>query len=141
MTDSNSSTEPEKIFSDPRRLGREAVVGLLYEADIKKLPIKTLLEQLPIPPDEHVQNLVLGIEQDSENLDADISSASIEWTLERMPSIDRAVLRLAAYELKHSDIPVAVILNEAIEIAKSYSTAESGKFVNGVLSTLAKKYR
>jgi N utilization substance protein B len=64
------------------------------------------------------------------------------WTLARMPVIDRNVLRMAVYELSYSpDVPVAVVINEAVELAKTFSTDDSGRFVNGVLSAISKVVR
>lgn len=70
-------------------------------------------------------------------LDAEIARVATGWRVERMPGVDRAILRLALYELRHTDTPVAVVISEAVEMAKSYSTARSGSFVNGVLAALA----
>lgn len=75
-------------------------------------------------------------------LDAAIDAVSDHWRVDRMPVVDRAVLRLALYELRHEpDTPVAVVLSEAVRIAKTFSTERSGHFVNGVLATLAKQER
>jgi N utilization substance protein B len=71
-----------------------------------------------------------------------IAENAIGWTLARMPVIDLIVLRIAIFELmSRPDVPTAVILNEAVELAKTFSTDESGRFVNGILSTIAKKVR
>jgi len=75
-------------------------------------------------------------------LDRLIDGAAEHWTVDRMPAVDRALLRLATYELAHEpDTPTAVILNEAVRIAKEYSTQNSGRFINGVLATLASELR
>jgi N utilization substance protein B len=76
-----------------------------------------------------------------EEIDLLISEASKRWTLERMPTIDRTILRLATYELLELRTPTKVVLNEAVELAKTYGTEHSGKFVNGLLDTLAQKLR
>jgi N utilization substance protein B len=70
-------------------------------------------------------------------LDAELSGAAARWRVERMPAVDRNILRLALYELRHLDTPVAVVISEAVELAKKYSTTRSGGFVNGVLGNLA----
>jgi N utilization substance protein B len=81
---------------------------------------------------------VLGFEAERDKVDAEISRASTHWRLERMTRVDRNVLRLGAWELFYrSDVPRAVILDEAVELAKAYGTEESGAFVNGVLNKLA----
>ena len=76
-----------------------------------------------------------------EEIDQLITDTSKHWTLERMPTIDRTILRLAIYELLEPGTPTKVVLNEAVELAKTYGTENSGKFVNGLLDTLAQKLR
>ncbi len=86
--------------------------------------------------------LVTGVLQRREELDQLISEVSDGWRVERMPVVDRAVLRLGLYELIYEpSTPVGVIVDEAVRLAKRYSTGESGGFVNGVLSTLAIRHR
>jgi N utilization substance protein B len=80
------------------------------------------------------EKLVRGVRQNQGELDAQIQSASRNWRLERMARVDRNLIRLALYELKHADdVPAKVAINEAIEIAKRYGTSESSAFVNGIL--------
>jgi N utilization substance protein B len=80
------------------------------------------------------EKLVRGVRQNLGDIDALIQSASKNWRLERMARVDRNLLRLAVYELKHAeDVPAKVAINEAIEIAKRYGTNESPAFVNGIL--------
>jgi transcription antitermination protein NusB len=80
------------------------------------------------------EKLVRGVRENLAELDAQIQSASRNWRLERMARVDRNLLRLALYELKHADdVPAKVAINEAIEIAKRYGTNESSAFVNGIL--------
>ncbi|CAN5457796.1 MAG: transcription antitermination factor NusB [Acidimicrobiia bacterium] len=71
-------------------------------------------------------------------LDAAIAARALGWRVERMPAVDRAILRIGAYELLHTDLPVGVAVSQAVELAKRYSTARSGAFVNGVLGTMAR---
>ncbi|MBL8843718.1 MAG: transcription antitermination factor NusB [Planctomycetes bacterium] len=78
--------------------------------------------------------LVDGVLARKEQLDAAISATATNWSLSRMPAVDRTILRLGSYELLHSpDVPVRVALNEAIELGKRYSTGQSGAFINGIL--------
>jgi transcription antitermination protein NusB len=115
---------------------RERVIQELYEAD--------QVEAWTPPPDlaGRALRLTMGVLEHRDDLDATIAAAAERWTIDRMPVIDRAVLRLALYELRHEpDVPVAVILNEAVRIAKAFSTEHSGRFVNGVLATLARTER
>ncbi len=93
-----------------------------------------------LTPDEteFAQALVRGALEDREDLDARIEAASINWRIPRMPTVDRNILRLGAYELRHrSDIPASVSMNEAIELAKRFGGAESRAFVNGILDRIA----
>ncbi len=85
------------------------------------------------------QDLCAGAFAHGEKIDALIAEVSKRWTLDRMPAIDRTILRLATYELLESGTPTKVILNEAVEMAKTYGTEHSGKFVNGLLDTLAQR--
>ena len=71
-------------------------------------------------------------------LDKAIASRSLGWRVERMPAVDRAILRIGAHELLDTDLPVGVAVSEAVELAKRYSTARSGSFVNGVLGTMGR---
>jgi N utilization substance protein B len=86
----------------------------------------------------YADDAVRGIATTLERVDAEIVKASANWRLERMTRVDRNILRLGAWELmERADVPRAVILDEAIELAKSYGTDESGAFVNGVLNRVA----
>lgn len=86
--------------------------------------------------------LAVGVLSEVDELDGAIEQAAERWRVDRMPVVDRAILRLGLWELRHeSDTPTAVILAEAVRIAKEYSTEHSGRFVNGVLSTLARQER
>jgi N utilization substance protein B len=85
------------------------------------------------------RDLVLGSTAHRERIDATIEQHARGWTLARMASVDRNVLRLAVYEILYlPDIPYSVTVDEAVELAKKYSTAESGRFVNGVLGNLVR---
>jgi len=87
---------------------------------------------------DYADALVRGVRRDAEKLDERIRAASQNWRIERMARIDRNALRLGAYELlTRSDVPRAVILDEAVELAKRFGGEESSKFVNGVLDRIA----
>jgi transcription antitermination protein NusB len=126
----------------PRSLARERALGLLYEASLKSVTPSEVVAALSVPPDPFAAALVLAVEADLERIDKLVSGASVDWELERMPVLDLSVLRIAVAELiGWPDTPVAVVLNEAVELAKQFSTEESGKFVNGVLSTVVGEVR
>lgn len=125
-----------------RREARERALSLLYEAETKDKGPAEVLAELPVPPDSFAAEIVEGVGARAQQIDALISGHAIGWALDRMPAIDRAVLRMATYELlAHDDVPTGVVLSEAVELAGSYSTDESGPFVNGVLSQIAKQVR
>jgi N utilization substance protein B len=126
----------------PRSLARERALGLLYEAALKSLPPGQVLTDLAAPPDPFAAALIDAVELDLARIDALIDGASVDWELSRMPVVDLAVLRLAVAELiGWPETPAAVVLDEAVELAKQYSTEESGRFVNGVLATIAAEVR
>ena len=126
----------------PRSLARERALGLLYEAAVKSVPPSTVIADLPAPADPFTAALIDAVEQNLVRIDALVSAASVDWELSRMPVVDLSVLRIAVAELiVWPDTPVAVVLDEAVELAKQYSTEESGRFVNGVLSTVAAEVR
>lgn len=95
-----------------------------------------------VTPDDLTRLLVDGVTGRQPELDALISRHARGWSIERMPSLDRCVLRMAIFELlERPEVPTAVILDEAVELAKVYSTDDSGRFVNGVLSAVARQVR
>jgi transcription antitermination protein NusB len=126
----------------PRHQARERVVTLLYEAELKGRRPTEVLDELAVAPDPYTVDLVQAVETRRADIDARIGAAAIGWKLDRMAVVDRNVLRLAVAELLGCpDVPTAVILNEAVELASAYSTDDSGRFVNGVLATLAEQIR
>jgi N utilization substance protein B len=126
----------------PRHEARERALALLYEAEMKRIGLHEVLESLSVPPDPFTTALVEGVSARAGDIDALVDAASKGWDIERMPVLDRSILRLAAYELMaEPGVPVAVVIDEAVELAKQYSTEFSGGFVNGVLSTIARQVR
>lgn len=126
----------------PRHQARERALGLLYEAEAKHEDPGTLVDSLPVAPDPYAEALVRGVTGHRDRIDALLAAAAVGWQLDRMPVVDRAVLRVAVYELlEEADVPVAVVIDEAVELVKQYSTDDSGGFVNGVLSTIAAEVR
>jgi N utilization substance protein B len=122
----------------PRHQQRERALSLLYEAELKGEAPVAIVDALPVPPDPYVRTLIEHCADTREEADRRIGGASVGWPIERMAVVDRIVLRLAVAELLDADgPPTAVVLDEAVELAKEYSTDESGRFVNGILSTIA----
>ncbi|MGI8793250.1 MAG: transcription antitermination factor NusB [Acidimicrobiales bacterium] len=126
-----------------RREARERAIGLLYEADMRSCGVGDLLAELPVAPDAYAGDLVRGVDERRSQLEAYIRRyLRADWPYERLPAIDRIVLLLATFELvERSDVPTGVILSEAVELAKRYSTEESGRFVNGLLASVADEVR
>jgi len=128
--------------NDARSDARERALHLLYEAHAKSESGSSVVESQILPVDDLVLEIVSGVDDVTAVADEIIAENAIGWTLARMPVIDLIVLRIAIFELKsRPDVPTAVILNEAVELAKTFSTDESGRFVNGILSTISKKVR
>ena len=125
-----------------RREARERALALCYEHEVKGEPLPPLLADLPVPPDPYAELLTRGVDEHLDELDAMLATYSERWAVERMPAIDRALLRLGAYELAYQpDLPVGVVIDEAVDLAHRYSTQDSGRFVNGLLSRIAEELR
>jgi N utilization substance protein B len=132
-----------------RRKSRDLVVQALYRAETAKEPLTDVLEETlgprsGVPEDiaEHGRTLGKIVARNAAAIDEAIRRHLKRWTLERLLATDRCVLRAAAAELMYlPGVPPAVVLDEAIELAKRYGSAESGKFVNGVLHALACEVR
>lgn len=121
-----------------RRDARERALELLYEADMKGCSVEDVLADLPLTPDPFSVALARGVAEHQERFD-ELTRRFLrrDWTFERMPLLDRLVLSLAMEELlTHTDVPVAVAIDEAVELAKQFSTDDSSKFVNGMLRNI-----
>lgn len=127
-----------------RRAAREAALSLLYSSDVAETDVRQVIETGSYPVDielsEYAENLVLGTVDNLEDIDARLTATSENWALDRMPFVDRAILRLATYEMVYEDdVPVSVAINEAVELAKVYGGEDdSSRFVNGVLGRIAR---
>jgi N utilization substance protein B len=126
----------------PRHEAREHAVALLYEGEMKKSSLPDVMAALVVDPDPYTVALVTGVDADGARIDELVAAAAVGWEIDRMPVVDRTILRLATWELlARPDVPVAVVIDEAVELAKQYSTEQSGGFVNGVLGTIAAQVR
>jgi N utilization substance protein B len=122
-----------------RSKARKRAVDLLYEADLRGTdPLATLAERVALadpPVNPYTAELVEGVTAHRERIDELLGSYAEGWTVERMPDVDRAVLRVGVFELLwRPEVPDAVAIDEAVELAKTLSTDESPRFVNGVLA-------
>jgi N utilization substance protein B len=121
-----------------RTKARKRAIDVLFEAEQRNLPpVQVLSERIaqadpPVP--EYTVSLVEGVAARRERIDEVLSTYSQGWTLDRMPAVDRALLRVGAYEILFcDDVPDAVAVNEAVDLARSLSTDDSPAFVNGLL--------
>ena len=129
-----------------RSSARASAVALLYSADIVEGDAVELMEQGSYPSEEfelsdYAESLIRGVAEKQTEIDGYLESTSENWSLDRMPYLDRAILRLAVYEMLFmDDVPVSVSIDEAVELAKAYGGEdESSRFVNGVLGKIARK--
>jgi len=128
-----------------RRKARKRALDVLYQADLRGEPITEVfagyVRQLPEPHPEHLgytTRLVDGVAKHRERIDEVISSYAEGWTLDRMPVVDRNLARIAVYELLYADdIDAPVAITEAVELARTLSTDDSPRFLNGVLGRIA----
>lgn len=132
-----------------RRQARESALQMLYQIEVSghqpeemKKEFWARQEMADVKLKEFSESLVDGVLAQKETIDGLISQNATHWRLNRMPVVDRNLLRLAVFELKEcKDVPLKVILNEAIEIAKKFGSEESHTFINGVLDKVAKELR
>ena len=131
-----------------RREARELALRMLFQLDLGHQPVSEVIEaalaqsQLEGNNREYAEILVRETLNHLTEIDPRIAALTPDWNSDRQAVVDRNILRLAAYELLYRpDAPVAAVVNEAVELAKKYSTAESGRFVNGVLGALARQPR
>ena len=130
-----------------RRKGREFAMQLLYAMEVGKEAIGEALAGLSEDPahaseaKEYGEKLARMVLDHQAELDECIRGASDNWDMDRIAVIDKIILRCAAAELRYfGDVPARVAINEALDIAKKFSTADSGRFVNGVLDSIAKQF-
>jgi N utilization substance protein B len=135
-----------KTKHDPRHIARQVALMSLFEwsfhsdqpSDIINHVLEAAEEDVEIDQ-RFVQQLVDGVIQHLDELDEQITAAAPEWPRDQIAKIDIAILRLASFELKFSDVPHKVVIDEAVELAKEFGGDTSSKFVNGVLGTLVKE--
>lgn len=124
-----------------RRAARERAVELAYEAEVRQMTAAEIVESQLTHVDDFIVEILNMAEANRAQSDALISERSEGWSLSRIATMDKVVMRLAVAELLATDVPVGVVLNEAVALVGRYSTAESGRFVNGVLNAIAEQVR
>ena len=126
-----------------RRKARHQALHILYQREITEETLSRILADATHSvedgePSEFCRQILLGVEAHQARIDATIEDISENWTLSRMPLVDRNILRLAVFEMLYlEDVPDSVSINEAVEMAKVYGGEDSSKFVNGILGRLA----
>lgn len=129
-----------------RHHAREMALRVLFENDVAASALPEVLDRTLSGVSEadkgYARMLVEGTVSERNQLDAWIGDAARDWRVHRMPPIDRNILRMACYEMAHQlDVPISVIIDEALELAQEYSTDDAKRFVNGVLGTIAERLR
>ena len=147
-TERRASTRPEK---EARHRAREAAVQMLYQWEVGRQPVDEVvrtfwsLDPGGPPVDEPMQqsfanSLVEGVTAEVSAIDPMIGEAAEHWRVERMNVLDRLVLRLAVYEfLHHPETPAKVVINEALELARTFSTDDAVRFINGILDAIRRR--
>ena len=119
-----------------RSIARRRALEILHAADVGEVsPEGELFDAA----DALSRDLVAGVAEHREAIDARIGAVAEHWSMDRMPVVDRNVLRLATYELLFTDVPAGAVVDEAVRLAKLLSTEESGRFVNGILGRIARE--
>lgn len=126
-----------------RRNARVGLVRCMYSLDFNSdiSEVSSVLDDLNLSSKaiDYIENSIEELKEHLASIDEHIKAHLKKWTIERLPKVDLAILRVAVYEIKYcDDIPIGVSINEAVDIAKEYSTDSSGKFINGVLSSVLK---
>jgi len=123
-----------------RTIAREISLQALFQQDLtdsKKEDLDDLLAEAAEGERDYARALVTGVLENKQELDSRITEVTDNWKLERIATVDRAILRLGLYELlEMSEVPPKVVINESVELAKKFSTEKSGAFVNGVLDKI-----
>jgi len=131
-----------------RTKARKRALDILFQADVRgeELPIMLAAEakRAASEPDRqaswlYARDIVDGVIDNRDAIDEQITTFSKDWSLQRMPAVDRALLRMGTWEILYNDeVPTAVAIDEAVELAKEFSTDDSGSFVHGVLARIAR---
>jgi len=120
-----------------RRTAREKAVQTLFQMDQTEVTLEEAMQHIVEEPiDGFYASLVEGTVAHQASIDQVIEEHLTNWTFDRLPKVERTVLRLATFELLHTDVPPRVVIDEAVELCKTFSDEQAGKFVNGVLSKI-----
>ena len=125
-----------------RSKARKRALDTIFEADLKgiSIPATNTNDETDLEVANYSHDLVKGIKENQTQIDEMISNSLKDWSFDRIPRVDRNILRIAVYELIfQKDVPTNVVISEAVNLAESLSTAESSAFINGTLGTISKK--
>jgi N utilization substance protein B len=133
-----------------RHKARERALQVLYQWDMRKHGVEECIAAVygtlnseegaaGLPPDDFLEALVHGTVDRVADIDGQIARHADNWRIERMPIVDRNILRLAVFEMTHTDTPAPVVIDEALELARKFAGEESVHFVNGVLDAVHKE--
>ena len=125
-----------------RSKARKRALDAIFEADLKgiSIPGTNTNDETDVEVTNYSLDLVKGVKENQTQIDELITNSLQNWTFDRIPRVDRNILRIAVYELLYQkDVPTNVVISEAVSLAESLSTAESAAFVNGTLGTISKK--
>ena len=127
-----------------RPIAREAAMQLVFEqlfgGEGETETLVDLIDYEPVDSDrQYIDMVVAGVKEHAADLDSEIAACLRGWTLARLSRVDLAILRLSVFEMKYAGLPVAVSINEAVELTRKYSSENSCSFINGVLGTISRK--
>ena len=119
-----------------RRDARRAAVFILFQSDVTGQPLGSLYDG---DVDPYTERLAQAVTARAEELDARITDAAVDWTADRLGAVERNVLRVALEELDEREVPVEVVLDEAVSLAKRYASEDAAKLVNGILGRVVRE--
>ena len=123
-----------------RTKARKRALDAIFQADLNNKPIAEIQDESDVEDKKYSDILINGIKEHQVQIDSMISDSLTNWTIDRIPRVDRNILRVAVYELLfQKDVPVNVVISEAVKLAEDLSTDESASFVNGTLANISKK--
>jgi len=123
-----------------RTKARKRALDAIFQADLNNKPITEIQDESDVEDKKYSDILINGIKENQAQIDSLISESLSNWTIDRIPRVDKNILRVAVYELLfQKDVPVNVVISEAVKLAEDLSTDDSASFVNGTLANISKK--
>lgn len=123
-----------------RTKARKRALDAIFQADLNNKPITEIQDESDVEDKKYSDILINGIKENQAKIDSLISESLSNWTIDRIPRVDKNILRVAVYELLfQKDVPVNVVISEAVKLAEDLSTDDSASFVNGTLANISKK--